>query len=204
MPLDRINSLEALLEMYDAPVEHSLRKEISKITPEYRALIEASPFVLIASSGPEGLDCSPRGDAAGFVRILDDRTLAIPDRRGNNRLDTLRNIVRDGRAALLLLIPGLNETVRVNGRAFLTTDPDLLETFTVDGKPPRTVIIVEIESLYFQCARALKRSRLWDPEHFYSSDDLPSAGELTKSAFAEFDAETYDAELQARQDRTLY
>src|SRR5205823_4197378 len=131
-----IDSLDALARIYDAtPTPASTVKEVARITPEYRRLIEASPFVALATAGPEGLDCSPRGDAPGFVRILDETTLALPDRRGNNRIDSLRNIVRDPRVAMLFLIPGSGTTFRVNGRATISADPELLASFAVDGKP---------------------------------------------------------------------
>ena len=152
---DTIEELEAL---YEKPAGASLAKEIDHISAGYRALIEAAPFVVIATCGPEGLDCSPKGDAPGFVRILDDRTLAIPDRRGNNRLDGFRNIVRDPRVALLFLIPGVGETLRVNGRAVISTDPKLIESFAVNGKTPRTVLVVSIESIFFHCSKAVVRS----------------------------------------------
>src|SRR5262249_10523276 len=140
----------------------SLLKEVQRLTPEYRRWIEAAPFLALATIGPAGLDCSPRGDPAGeLLHILDSKTLVIPDRRGNNRLDTLRNIVADPRVALLFLIPGADETLRVNGRAVISTDPALITRFTRNGKPPATVLIVTIESVYFQCARALKRAQLW-------------------------------------------
>ena len=200
----RITNVDELERLYGQPPERSLIKETPRITEPYRRLIEAAPFLAVASVGPEGMDCSPRGDAAGFVRILDDRTVAIPDRRGNNRIDTLRNIVRDGRLALLFLIPGLDETLRINGRAHISTAPDLLESFEVDGKQPQTVIIVAIETMYFQCARALKRSRLWDPAYHRDPKTLPTAGELVKSVVETFDAATYDTELPGRQARTLY
>ena len=200
----RVSSIEALERLYPAPLAPSVAKELPALNAHYRRLLAASPFLTIASVGPEGLDCSPRGDAPGFVAVLDERTLAIPDRRGNNRLDTLRNIVADPRVALWFAIPGLNETLRVNGRAHLSTAPELLARFDVDGRRPTTAIVVAIDRVYFQCARALKRSRLWDPATRVDPRTLPSAGTLIRPAIAEFDAERYDAELQARQDRTLW
>src|SRR3712207_5175110 len=153
----RITTLAELEAVYGTPVEAALVKEKDRIIPEYRALIAASPFVALATRGPEGLDCSPRGDAPGFVRIADERTLLIPDRRGNNRADSLRNIVRDPQVALLFLIPGVGETLRVNGRAAISTEPALLQSFAVDGKAPRSVIVVTIEAVYFQCQKAIVR-----------------------------------------------
>ena len=150
------------------------------------------------------MDCSPRGDGAGFVSVLDDRTLAIPDRRGNNRLDTLKNIVADSRVALLFLIPGCNETLRVNGKAYLSIDKEILERFEVKGKLPVTAIIVQIEQVYFQCARALKRSRLWDSSLHVDRESLPSVGTLIRSADHVFDAISYDSQMEEQQGKTLY
>ncbi len=151
-----IEELEAIYgERPSQPTEPSVVKEAGYVTAHYRTLIEAAPFAVLATSGPEGLDCSPRGDRPGFVRIVDETTLMMPDRRGNNRVDSLRNIVRDPRAALLFMIPGSGTTLRVNGRAHLTTDAELLASFAMDGKNPRSVIVIKIESIYFQCARAI-------------------------------------------------
>src|SRR6202167_4116177 len=141
-----ITTTEQLEALYaDAPYGPALIKEVDYITPEYRKLIEAAPFVVLATSGPDGLDCSPRGDPPGFVRVIDERTLVIPDRRGNNRIDSLRNLVRDPRVALLFLIPGVGETMRVIGRAKISTDPKLTESFIIDGKAPKSVLIVTVE-----------------------------------------------------------
>src|SRR6201991_1308697 len=150
-----VATIEQLEAIYGIPGESSTVKVADTITPSYRVLIEKSPFAALATSGPEGLDCSPRGDLPGFVRIHDDKTLMLPDRRGNNRIDSLRNIVRDPRIALLFLIPGSGTTLRVNGRAHLSIDPDLLASFVMDGKAPRSVIVMKIEEMYFQCARAI-------------------------------------------------
>src|SRR5215831_14712426 len=149
-----ITSIEALQKIYGEAHGPSVAKETDHITSHYRAFIEAAPFFALASSGPDGLDCSPRGDAPGFVRVADEKTLLVPDRRGNNRIDTLRNILQDPRVALLFLIPGCGETIRVNGHAQISTDPALLERFLVDGKTPRTVIVVSVVRLFFQCAKA--------------------------------------------------
>ncbi len=173
--IDSIAQLEAL---YGHPVENATAKELDHLIPEYRAYIEASPFVALATVGPEGLDCSPRGDGAGFVRIQDDKTLLLPDRMGNNRADSLCNIIRDPRVALLFLVPGIGSTLRVNGRAGLTIEPDLLQSFAVDGRAPRSIMVVQIEAVYFQCARALVRSRLWDPNLFVDPSALPTAGQM--------------------------
>jgi PPOX class probable FMN-dependent enzyme len=180
-----ITSVEQLEALYGQPQETSILKEVDRITPEYRALIEASPFAALATSGPEGLDCSPRGDFPGFVRVQDERTLLLPDRRGNNRADSLKNIVRDPRVGLLFLIPGVTMTLRVNGRAQLSIDADLLGSFAVDGKEPRSVIVVDVEAVYFQCARALIRSDLWNAEKHSSPEALPTAGQILASLTCE-------------------
>jgi len=205
--IDNINALEAV---YDAPPsDASLIKESAVITDTYRTLIEAAPFVALASSGPEGLDCSPRGDLNGFVRIHDPKTLMIPDRRGNNRIDTLRNIVRDPRIALLFLIPGSGTTLRVNGTAQLSIEPELLDSFAEKGKPPRSVIVIHIETIYFQCARAIMRAKLWDPASQIDPKSLPSAGDiLSEQSIARnddpFDGGAYDAEWPGRAAKSLW
>ena len=200
-----ITSIDALEALYGPVNPNSLAKETSALTPEYRQWIEKAPFLALASVGDGGLDCSPRGDAPGqLFRLLDDRHIAIPDRRGNNRIDTLRNIVQDPRIALLFLIPGIEECLRINGRAVITTEPQLIQSFTVGATTPRSVLLIEIDAVYFQCARALKRSKLWDPAAQIAKSDVPTAGQMTKAAKPGFDAATYDAELPARQQSTLY
>jgi PPOX class probable FMN-dependent enzyme len=174
----RVTTLEALEALYDKPYGPAIVKEIDRINPHYRRFIEAAPFFALATSGPDGLDCSPRGDAPGFVRVADEKTLLIPDRRGNNRLDSLRNIVSDPRVALLFLIPGVGETIRVIGRASISTDPALTETFIVNGKAPRSVIVVAVERVFFQCTKAIVRSKLWDPALHVDRKSLPSAGTI--------------------------
>jgi PPOX class probable FMN-dependent enzyme len=174
-----ITTTEALERVYsDAPYGPSIVKEADYVTPEYRKLIEAAPFVVLATSGPEGLDCSPRGDPPGFVRVVDEHTLLIPDRLGNNRIDSLRNLVRDPRVALLFLIPGVGETMRIVGRAQISTDPKLTESFIINGKIPRSVLIVTVEKAYFQCTKAIVRSKLWDPASKVDRKTLPTAGSI--------------------------
>jgi hypothetical protein len=173
-----VTGVEALERLYGVPFGPSIAKEADRITLHYRAFIEAAPFFAFASSGPDGMDCSPRGDAPGFVRVADEKTLLIPDRRGNNRIDTLRNILHDPHVALLFLIPGCGETIRVNGRARISADPVLLQSFLVDGKAPRTVIIVSVERIYYQCAKAIVRSKLWDASRHVERASLPSAGTI--------------------------
>jgi hypothetical protein len=200
-----VTSLGALRALYGPANPNAIRKEVATLTPAYRRWIEAAPFFAVATGGPGGIDCSPRGDPAGrLCRILDERTLAIPDRRGNNRLDTLENILVDPRVALLFLIPGIAEAVRVAGRARLTVDPALRAAFAVEGAQPATVIVVAVERVYFQCARALIRARLWDPTTHVDCAAVPTAGEMTREADPAFDAATYDAALPARQRATLY
>jgi uncharacterized protein len=204
-----VNFLKSVAELeviYSArPKLASTAKEIDYLIPAYRSLIAASPFVVLATSGPEGLDCSPRGDLQGFVRVIDDRTLAIPDRRGNNRIDSLRNIIRDPRAALLFLIPGSGTTFRVNGKARLTDDADILASFAVDNQMPRSVIILKIEACYFQCARAILRSDLWGAENRVRESTLATPGqileELTSSGI---DAKNYDIEWPERAKGSMW
>ena len=173
-----ITSVEALERLYGQPFGPSIAKETDRITAHYRAFIEAAPFFALASAGADGLDCSPRGDAPGFVRVADEKTLLIPDRRGNNRADTLRNILHDPRVALLFLIPGCGETIRVNGRAKISTDPALTQSFLVDGKAPRSVIVVAVDRIYYQCAKAIVRSKLWDPATQIDRKTLPTSGTI--------------------------
>jgi uncharacterized protein len=173
-----VGTVAELETLYGVPGETSTVKEVDHITPEYRQLIERSPFVTLATAGPEGADCSPRGDRPGFVRIHDDRTLMLPDRRGNDRIDSLRNVVRDPRVGLLFLIPGFGNTLRVNGRAVITADDELLASFTVDGKAPRTVMIIAVETVFFQCARAIVRSALWSSTAHVDSAQLPTPGRI--------------------------
>ncbi len=200
-----IDSTEALEALYGTPSEASQVKESAALTPEYARLIEASPFLALATTHPGGIDCSPRGDKAGFVRIHDAKTLMLPDRLGNNRIDSLRNIVRDPRVALLFLIPGSGTTLRVNGLARISADADLLASFEVEGKAPRTVIVVEIVTVFFQCARAIFRSELWNPDRHVPKEDLPTPGQILASlSDARVGGETYDREWPARAAKTLW
>src|SRR5213083_3018366 len=155
-----VTSIEALERLYGEPFGPSIAKETDRISVHYRAFIEAAPFFALASAGPDGFDCSPRGDAPGFVRVVDEKTLLIPDRRGNNRIDTLRNILHDPRVALLFLIPGCGETIRVNGRAAISTDPALCASFAVNEKAPRAVLVVSVDRIFYQCSKAIVRSKL--------------------------------------------
>jgi hypothetical protein len=201
-PIARLDDLAAI---YGEPSRTSLAKETDRITPAYRKYIEASPFCALATAGPEGLDCSPRGDLPGFVRVHDDKTLIMPDRSGNNRVDSLRNIVRDRRVALCFLIPGSINCLRVNGEAYVTDDTGLLESFSMEGNRPRSVIVIETKAVYFQCGRALVRSKLWEPSSHSLAQGLPTAGEiLAEMSNGEVGGPAYDAEWQGRALRTLW
>ena len=200
-----ITTMDQLESLYGEKLPTSMIKEIHHISEGYRKLIEAAPFIAVATSGPEGLDCSPKGDAAGFVRILDDRTLAIPDRPGNNRIDGFRNIVRDPSIALLFLIPGIGETLRVNGRAAISVDPDLMQSFAVGGKLPRCVLIVRIESIFFHCSKAIVRSKLWEEATKIDRKSLPSTGTIiSELSQGKLGGETYDREAPERIKAQLY
>lgn len=195
----------ALTALYGEPSAAAVAKEVDHIHPHYRAMIEASPFVLLATSGPGGLDVSPRGDPAGFVTVADEKTLLIPDRRGNNRIDSLRNIVHDPRVALLFLIPGVGETLRVNGRAAISVAPDLLARFAFRNALPRSVIVVQVETVFFQCPKALVRSELWNPDKHIARKALPSSGTILADITAgRVGGERYDREYPERLRTTLY
>jgi PPOX class probable FMN-dependent enzyme len=173
-----VTTMDQLMGLYEAPSDVSVAKEIDHVSDHYRPFIEAAPFFALATGGPDGLDCSPRGDAPGFVRVADPKTLMVPDRRGNNRIDSLRNIMRDPRVALLFLIPGIGETIRVIGSAALSIDPELLASFTVNGKLPCCVIVVTVERVFYQCTKAIVRSKLWDPATKVERATLPTPGKI--------------------------
>ena len=200
-----VTTIDELEAIYGFPGETSTAKVADRVTPSYRALIERSPFAVLATCGPEGLDCSPRGDVAGFVRIHDEKTLMMPDRHGNNRIDSLRNIVRDPRIALLFLIPGSGNTLRLNGRAFVSVDFELLSSFEMDGKAPRSVIVITIEEVYFQCARAILRSDLWNPDNRVDPKSLPTPGRiLAEMSDNRVGGEDYDRAWPERARRSLW
>jgi uncharacterized protein len=201
----RIDTIAALETFYGQPTPASLVKVVDRLSPSYRQLIAVSPFCVLSTVGPEGIDGSPRGDQPGFVRVADDRTLMLPDRMGNNRIDSLRNVVRDPRVALLFLIPGSGQTLRVNGRAYLTADADILLSFSIDGKLPRTVMVVEIVEVYFQCARAIMRANLWDPSRHIDPAALPTAGHMLSELTAgEVGGTAYDAAWPDRARKTMW
>ncbi len=200
-----VTSVEQLERLYGQPYGPSIAKESDRITAHYRAFIETAPFFALASSGPDGLDCSPRGDAPGFVRVHDEKTLLIPDRLGNNRIDSLRNILHDPRVALLFLIPGCGETIRVNGRAAISTDPALAETFVVNGKVPRAVLAISVDRIFYQCAKAIVRSKLWDASRHVDRRTLPSAGTiLAELTDGKLGGAEHDRAAPERLKATLY
>jgi uncharacterized protein len=200
-----IRTVEELGKIYAGGLtQASVAKVTRVLTPLYRQMIEASPFMALATVGPEGLDCSPRGDIGGVVRVIDEKTLHLPDWRGNNRVDSLSNIVRDPRLALMFLVPGSNTTMRINGRGVVSNDEALLESFEMDGKHPRTIVVITIDEVYFQCARALMRAQLWNPENFADPAKLPTPGLMLKAAAEDFDHDTYDREWAGRAAKTMW
>ena len=208
--MQTITTVDALEALYGTPAPPSTVKVSDRLTDAYRALLAASPFCALATAGPEGLDCSPRGDApenglSGLLRIVDDSTLMIPDRRGNNRIDSLRNIVRDPRVALLFLIPGSGTTLRINGKAVISAEPGLLESFAVKGQVPRSVIVVTIDEIYFQCARAVIRADLWNPDTYADMARLPTPGDiLAAQSKGDVGGRPYDEAWPERAAKTMW
>lgn len=212
--LDRshdLSDLAALRSVYtSAPGVTSLAKEADHVHALYRPYIEASPFVVLATLGPQGLDVSPRGDPAGFVQVADEHTLLMPDRPGNHRIDSLRNVVHNASVALLFVIPGCGETLRVNGQARVSVAPALLARCAMGEKLPRSVLVVQVRQVFFQCARALLRSGLWKPEQWPALQDLPTPGTILGTLSAScaqadrVDGAAYDAALRPRQAGSLY
>lgn len=200
-----ISDLAALEALFDQVGTASIRKEATHLHPVYQQWIKASPFAVLSTVGPNGLDASPRGDPASLVTIQDEQTILLPERRGNNRIDSLRNILHDPRVALLFMIPGIGETVRVYGRARILVTPELLQALSMHGTPPKCVIEIKVDTVFFQCARALQRSKLWQDAPLRPPIDVPTAGAmlaaLTDSAI---DGKKYDQELPERQRTTLY
>lgn len=200
-----ITTIEELDAIYGKPAEPSVIKEVNYLTAEYMALIEASPMMMLATYGPEGLDCSPRGDVRGFVRVLNKRTIVFPDRRGNNRVDSLRNIIHDNRVATLFLIPGVGTILRLNGTATISTDSELLESFAVEGKSPQSAVIISIDSVFFHCARSIVRSGMWNPETFVKSTTVPSPGQILAALTGDrHGGKKYDEEWPERAKETLW
>ena len=194
--------LTALYGAHDTVV--ATIKEIDHISEHYRMFIDLSPLVMVATSGPGGLDCTPRGDPRGFVRVVDEHTVMLPDRRGNNRIDTLRNLVHDPRIALLFLIPGIGRMLRINGRAQISVAADLCQSFKLEGKVPRSVIVVTAERVYTHCPRALMRSKVWDAANHLDESALPSHGTMMKAIEASFPGEDWDRNYAQRLQETMY
>ena len=201
-----ITTIEELRALMAPPREAAVRKQSSALDEHCRDFIARSPFVFIATSNAAGdCDVSPKGHAPGFVRVLDKKTIVIPDRRGNNRLDSLQNIVRNPAVGLLFLVPGKHETFRVNGEAVLTRDPALIARFEMQGKLPRTVVVVRVKEAYIHCSRALLRADLWNPEKFTGAATVPSMGTmLAKHTCGFVDAETFDEDAKVKVPLTLY
>lgn len=200
-----IGDLCTLRELYGEPAERAVKKQLPALDRHCRAFIALSPFVVVASSGADGtVDASPKGDMPGFVAVLDEHTLLIPDRPGNNRVDTLSNIVGNPRVGLLFMVPGMNETLRVNGAARITTDAALLAPLAVNGKPPRSGLLVTVEEAYLHCAKALIRSDLWNPEKQIDRSSFPSMGRILGDQIGGFDTADYDRTLDERLRASLY
>ena len=198
-----VETIEELEKIYGSPSVAALNKVTNVITPSYRAWIEKSPFCVISSVGHDGTDASPRGDEGSVVKILDDKSLALPDWQGNQRIDTLRNIIQDGRISLLFMIPGANNVIRVNGRAKITNDPELTEVFNRNRRHPNTVILIKVAEVYFQCARALMRAKLWQSGD--QSAGLPSPGAILEEiSNGTFDADSYDSSWPERAKKSLW
>lgn len=203
--MDYVENISQLEGIYGKPGQTSLIKEIPHVIPQYAAFIEASAFCMMATCGEEGMDCSPRGDFPGFVRVQDERTLLIPDRRGNNRIDSLRNIVETGKIALCFMVPGSRNCLRVNGQAKISLDSDLRKSFAVDDKQPRSIIVVKTDAIYFQCGRAIVRSNLWDISARVDPAKLPTPGQILQFlSKSDFDGAGYDQGWNKRAAETLW
>jgi len=206
--METINTIEALLDHYGEPVDRALWKEIDHVNDHYRQFIEASPFCVLATQSEQGIDLSPRGDPAGFVCVESPTLLYLPDRRGNNRLDSLRNIVANPAVGLIFFIPTVGETLRVGGTARISIDPNLCERFSEQGKPAKAVLCVDVLKVYFQCQKAIVRSGLWESSTYPAERPVPTAGEMTKyfaqAQAQDFDAEAYDQNYPQHLKNTLY
>jgi uncharacterized protein len=199
-----IESESGLREAYAAPNEMVQKKILHRLDRHARAFISLSPFVVLATHGPEGADCSPRGDAPGFVTVENDTTLLLPDRRGNNLIDSLRNVAQSPDVGLLFMVPGINETLRVNGRARIITDQARLDPMAVQGKAPASALEVAITEVYFHCGKALIRSDLWNPDRHVERKSFPSLGRIIADQIAGLDAEAADANLEESYRTRLY
>ncbi|MDH3760417.1 MAG: pyridoxamine 5'-phosphate oxidase family protein [Gammaproteobacteria bacterium] len=207
--MQKITSLEMLEQRYATPVsERAMWKEIDHIDDLYRQFIEASPFLILSTHGERGVDCSPHGDPPGFVRVAGPHCLQIPDRKGNNRLDSMRNIIDNSQVGIIFLIPNVGETIRVSGSAEILVDDALCESFAVNGKPASSVLSVTVQKAYYQCQKALVRSRLWDPEARVERDSLPTAGQMAQHFSARhgqaFDGLAYDEGYSEYMRKNMY
>ena len=201
-----IETAEELRDYYGEPSELAVKKSLDRLDSHCRRFIELSPFIVLASAGADGrVDCSPRGDPAGFVAVLDDHTILLPDRRGNNRTDSLTNVLENPRVGMLFLIPGVNETLRLNGRATLSTDPALLEPLAVNKRRPRSGLLVEVEEVFLQCTKALVRAHLWaEDSRLDRKTALPSFGQMIADHAGLADGEAIDRRLREKLGETLY
>ncbi|HJU18334.1 MAG TPA: MSMEG_1061 family FMN-dependent PPOX-type flavoprotein [Stellaceae bacterium] len=201
----QVTTVDQLRTLYAQPSERALRKEIDRVDAVGRAFIAASPFLVLATGSSNGLDCSPKGDRPGFVQVADDGlTVLIPDRRGNNRIDSLKNLVEDPRIGLIFFVPGANETYRVNGRARVSTDPALRRRFAVDGKEPATIIVVAVEQAFHHCPKALVRSDFWQAGSRGRPKDVPTLGDFAAARTPGTDGAAYDADYARRVSNELY
>lgn len=202
---ETIATASELEELYGEPTERARRKVLARLDPHCRRFIELSPFLVLGTAAADGAaDCSPRGDAPGFVRIIDDRTLVIPDRIGNNRVDSMRNIVENPNVGLIFFVPGINETLRVNGHARIVREPDLLESLAVSGRAPKTAILVVVKEAFLHCAKALMRSRLWDPETQIERSSFPSLGRMLADQIEGMDVAEAEAGIAESYRNRLY
>lgn len=207
--MKKVSSVDMLEQVYHGPVgERSRWKEIDHVNELYRKFIEASPFLILASYGANGIDCSPRGDPPGFVRVASPHCIQIPDRRGNNRLDSMRNILDNPDVGVIFLIPNVGETLRVSGKGEILTDAALCASFAVDGKPASSVLSISVEKVYYQCQKALVRSKLWNPETADRPAGLPTAGQMAQHFSAshgvDFDGDSYDADYAEHMKKSIY
>jgi PPOX class probable FMN-dependent enzyme len=206
--MSKVTTLVELEEVYGSVAERSLWKEIDYLSPQYQKFIEASPFLILATFGEKGIDCSPRGDPAGFVRVVDERTLLIPDRKGNNRLDSLKNIVLNGEVGLIFLVPNAGEAIRVAGKGEILIDEKLCNSFSINKKPASSILRVKVKKAYFQCQKAIARSSLWDSSTYEDRSKLPSAGVMSKYFTdlhnIEFNWKSYDENYAEHMKKTIY
>lgn len=193
-----------LRALYGAPGDKAVRKQLSRLDRHARDFIALSPFLVLGTSGADGADCSPRGDAPGFVAVLDDRTLLLPDRLGNNRIDSLTNVTVNPSVGLIFFVPGINETLRINGKASITVDAALLEPLAVQGRAPKSGLVIAVEQVYFHCAKALIRSKLWDPDSRVERKSFPTLGRILADQIADCDAAETDAFISDSYKTRLY